>query len=103
MNDSVGEKVNVTLFNSDDSSTINTELYFDIQMEIFGSIAPLYDENKGNINESTNEKNFYIYFDYGNNIGYVNLKNLSNSQGKKLRTTLESMEEFNNIIIYLRL
>ena len=102
LNDSVGEKVIVTLFNSDDGSTINTELYFDIQMEIVDSVSYLYDENEQNIKDSNSEKNFCSYFDYGNNIGYVELKNLMNSQGAELKTTLESMKDFDNIIIDLR-
>lgn len=102
LNDSVGEKVNVTLFNSDDGSTIDTELYFDIQMEIVDSVSYLYDENEQNIEDSNSEKNFCSYFDYGNNIGYVELKNLMNSQGEELKTTLESMKYFDNIIIDLR-
>lgn len=102
LNDSVGEKVNVTLLNSDNGSTINTNLYFDIQMEIIDSVSYLYDENEQNIEESNSEKNFCSYFDYGNNIGYVELKNLMNSQGEELKTTLESMKDFDNIIIDLR-
>lgn len=102
LNDNVGEKVNVTLFNSDDGSTINTELYFDIQMEIVDSVSYLYDENEQNIEESTSGEIFCSYFDYENNIGYVELKNMSNSQGEELKTTLESMKDFDSIIIDLR-
>jgi len=102
LNDSVGEKVNVTLFNSDDSSTINTELYFDIQLEIVDTVAPFYDENEQNRDEDNSKKNFCSYLDYANNIGYIELKNMSNSQGDELKTTLESMKDIDNIVIDLR-
>lgn len=102
LNDSVGEKVNVTLFNSDDGSTINTELYFDIQIEIVDSFSYLYSEKEENMEDSNTEDNFFSYFDYSNNIGYVDLKNMSNSRGQELKTTIESMKDFDSIIIDLR-
>lgn len=102
LNDSIGEKVNVTLFNSDDGSTINTELYFDIQMEIVDSLADSYEEDKQDIEDVNNEKAFNSYIDYENNIGYVYLESFMNSDGEELKATLQSMKNFDSIIIDLR-
>ncbi|MGH4119268.1 S41 family peptidase [Clostridium sp.] len=102
LNDSVGEKVNVTLINTDNGSTINKELYIDLQIEIVNSGSYLFKESDQNTEVSSNKKIIYSYSDNENNIGYIEVKDFMNSQGKDLATTIESMKEFDNIIIDLR-
>ena len=99
LNDSVGEKVNVTLINSENGSTTNKELYFDIQIEVVNLFKDLYEENT---QDSSSYKNIYSYCDYEKNIGYVEVENFVNSQGEQLKETIESMKDYDSIIIDLR-
>lgn len=100
LNDSIGQKVNVTFSDSDKGGNINKELYIDIKMEVVDSFSYIYEEDKSENKES--DEGIYSYFDDENEIAYVEIKNFKNSQGEELLATLEKTKTFENIIIDLR-
>lgn len=100
LNDSIGQKVNVTFSDSDNGSVINKELYIDIQIEVVDLFSYIYEEEKSKNKES--DESIYSYFDDENDIAYVSVRNFTNSQGEELVATLEKTKTFENIIIDLR-
>lgn len=97
LNDRVGEKVKVTLKDSD-GNTINTELYFDFQIEVIDAFSYYYEDDATESKGSS----IYYYSDFENGIGYVDIENFLNSNGKELEKILKSMGDFDNIVIDLR-
>lgn len=97
LNDSVGEKVMLTLCD-EDGNLINIELYYDIQIEVVDAFSEIY-LNKDIISENNS---IYYYTDKKNDIGYVAIKNFENSYGKELKNELSKMKYLENIIIDLR-
>ncbi|HHX62131.1 MAG TPA: hypothetical protein GX707_15695 [Epulopiscium sp.] len=71
-------------------------------MEIVSTLSRLYEKDNQKSRNINDENGICSYFDYKNDIGYVQVKDFMNLQGKKLLTTLESMKEFSSIIIDLR-